>query len=127
ADTNNDHLISQKEAIDAGNLLVGGFFFRADQDGDGTLTREEAQQAREALFQQRPLLRFMLQRANRDNAPEGGEAAAPAASPRQASNAIARLLDANSDQKLQATELRQAVQTGVESVYSVADKNRDGQ
>ena len=35
ADTNNDGQISQKEAIDAGNLLVGGFFFRADQNGDG--------------------------------------------------------------------------------------------
>lgn len=27
ADTNNDGQISQKEATDAGNLLVGGFFF----------------------------------------------------------------------------------------------------
>ena len=38
ADTNNDGQISQKEATDAGNLLVGGFFFRADANGDGTLT-----------------------------------------------------------------------------------------
>jgi len=30
ADVNNDGQISQKEATDAGNLLVGGFFFRAD-------------------------------------------------------------------------------------------------
>jgi hypothetical protein len=39
ADTNNDNLISQKEAVDAGNLLAGGFFFRADANGDGTVTR----------------------------------------------------------------------------------------
>ena len=45
ADTNNDDQISQKEAIDAGNLLVGGFFFRADANGDGVLTAQEAQQA----------------------------------------------------------------------------------
>ena len=38
ADTNNDNLISQKEAVDAGNLLAGGFFFRADANGDGTVT-----------------------------------------------------------------------------------------
>ena len=38
ADTNNDGQISQKEATDAGNLLVGGFFFRADANGDGVLT-----------------------------------------------------------------------------------------
>src|SRR4051812_37613274 len=47
ADTNNDGQISQKEAIDVGNLLVGGFFFRADANGDGILTPEEARQARE--------------------------------------------------------------------------------
>ena len=41
ADTNNDNLISQKEAIDAGNLLFGGFFFRADTNGDGKLTPDE--------------------------------------------------------------------------------------
>ena len=38
ADTNNDNRISQKEAVDAGNLLAGGFFFRADANGDGTVT-----------------------------------------------------------------------------------------
>ena len=63
ADTNNDGQISQKEAVDAGNLLVGGFFFRADTNGDGVLTEQEAQQARESLFAQQPLLRFVLERA----------------------------------------------------------------
>ena len=47
ADSNNDDQISQREAIDAGNLLVGGFFFRADANGDGVLTEQEAQQARD--------------------------------------------------------------------------------
>ena len=47
ADVNNDNRISQKEAVDAGNLLVGGFFFRADANGDGVVSKEEAQQARE--------------------------------------------------------------------------------
>ncbi len=46
ADTNNDNRISQKEAIDAGNLLAGGFFFRADANGDGTVTADEARAAR---------------------------------------------------------------------------------
>src|SRR5439155_15599767 len=63
ADTNNDGQISQKEAVDVGNLLVGGFFFRADANGDGTLTPEEARAARESLFQQQPLLRYVLQKA----------------------------------------------------------------
>src|ERR1700742_386348 len=50
ADENNDGQISQKEAIDAGNLLVGGFFFRADKNGDGVLSPEEAKEAREAFL-----------------------------------------------------------------------------
>ncbi len=62
ADTNNDNRISQKEAIDAGNLLAGGFFFRADANGDGTVTADEARAAREALFNQKPLLRFIFEK-----------------------------------------------------------------
>ncbi len=57
ADTNNDGQISQKEAVDAGNLIVGGFFFRADANGDGVLSPEEARAARDTLFRQQPLLR----------------------------------------------------------------------
>ena len=74
ADTNNDNRISQKEAIDAGNLLVGGFFFRADANGDGTVTPEEAQAAREALFNQRPLLRFLFQKSESGHQPAGAAA-----------------------------------------------------
>src|SRR5215468_2426691 len=60
ADTNNDGQISQKEAVDVGNLVVGGFFFRADANGDGTLTPEEARTARENLYSQQPWLRYIL-------------------------------------------------------------------
>src|SRR5262245_12246018 len=75
ADTNNDGQIAQKEAVDVGNLLVGGFFFRADANGDGTLTPEEARAARESLFQQKPLLRYILEKAKPTTAPGGiGEA-----------------------------------------------------
>jgi hypothetical protein len=40
---------------------------------------------------------------------------------------IGNLLDTNRDQKIEATELRQAVQTGVQSLFIVADTNQDGQ
>ena len=40
---------------------------------------------------------------------------------------IGSLLDTNQDQKLEATELRQAVQTGVQALYSIADTNQDAQ
>ena len=119
ADTNNDGQISQKEATDAANLLVGGFFFRADADGNGVLTQEEARAARESLLNQQPLLRFVLSRA---------KAATPAAAgtPNPAM-ALAGLLDTNQDKQIQATELRQAVQSSVQGLYATADTNRDGQ
>jgi len=75
ADTNNDGLVSQKEAIDAGNLMVGGFFFRADKNGDGVLSQEEAKEARDSLFAQQPLLRYVAMKGKAEAAkPEGGNA-----------------------------------------------------
>jgi Ca2+-binding EF-hand superfamily protein len=142
ADTNNDGQISQKEAIDAGNLLVGGFFFRADVNGDGVLTQQEAQQARETLFSQQPLLKFVLERAKPTTTAGGNqaqngqpEAAAATNDPRQLAQRLAsdpmqtitNLLDTNHDQKIESSELRQAVQTGVATLYLVADTNQDGQ
>jgi Ca2+-binding EF-hand superfamily protein len=141
ADTNNDGQISQKEAIDAGNLLVGGFFFRADVNGDGTLTTEEARNARDALFSQQPLLQFVLERARPTNQPEpGGAVNAPgtaqtANGPAQVvkkladnpARTIGEWLDTNRDRNLQSSEVRQGVQTGVQTIFAIADHNADGQ
>jgi len=122
ADTNNDGQISQKEAIDAANLAVGGFFFRADANGDGVLSADEARQAREAMFAQQPLLRYVASRAKTQANQNGAQGAAtnPAA-------AVGNLLDSNNDKQVQATEVRQAIQTGVQGLFAVADTNRDGQ
>src|SRR5271157_6474057 len=122
ADTNNDNRISQKEAIDAGNLLVGGFFFRADTNGDGVVTPDEARAAREALFNQRPLLRFIFQRGQEAINQEGGANA----SNQQKVN-LKSILDTNHDGNLSASELRQAVQTSVQTLFLAADRNGDGQ
>jgi Ca2+-binding EF-hand superfamily protein len=132
ADTNNDGQISQKEATDVGNLLVGGFFFRADTNGDGTLSPDEARQARETLFNQQPLLRYVLTKAK---PPTPSASTEPAGSPAQVAQSIAanpmqaigNLLDTNHDQKIEAPELRQAVQTGVQLLFASADTNQDGQ
>lgn len=121
ADTNNDNFISQKEAVDAGNLLAGGFFFRADANGDGVVSRDEARAAREALFNQKPLLRFILQRGESALKDQSGADAA-----NQGKTKLIGLLDTNNDGNLSATELRQAVQTGVQSLFLTADRNGDG-
>jgi len=122
ADSNNDGLISQKEAVDAGNLLVGGFFFRADADGNGKVTKEEAEQAQENLFNQRPLLRFLSERAKQETTQQGDNAKID-----QAKQNIMNTVDANHDGALDATELRQAVQTTVQSLFLTADRTGDGQ
>ena len=35
----------QQEAIDAANVIAGGFFFKADKNGDGVLSPDEARRA----------------------------------------------------------------------------------
>jgi Ca2+-binding EF-hand superfamily protein len=122
ADTNNDNRISQKEAIDAGDLLVGGFFFRADANGDGTVTAAEAAAARESLFNQRPLLRFIFERSKDEINRQRSERA-----PGTQQLNLASLLDANHDGNYSAAEVRQAVQNSVQSLFIVADRNGDGQ
>jgi len=121
ADTNHDGQISSKEATDAANLIVGGFFFRADQNGDGALSQEEAKSAREALFAQQPMLRYVVQTGQFQAKQAGNNAAAnPVAS-------IGNLLDSNNDKQLQATEVRGAVETAIQGLFAAADTNRDGQ
>jgi len=129
ADTNNDGQISQKEAVDAGNLLVGGFFFRADANGDGTLTPEEARAAKESLLSQQPLLRYVLQKSkpNNANGNQIGTTGQPNSGVQNPIQMITTMLDSNRDQKIEAPELRQAVQTGVQTLFTVADANQDGQ
>jgi len=137
-DTNNDGQISQKEATDCGNLVVGGFFFRADANGDGTLTHEEAQQARENLFAQQPLLRLVFMKATPKDAAVQRAAGQPANAPADPATTakqvaanpegtIGSLLDTNRDQKIEATEVRQAVQTGVQALFTLCDTNQDAQ
>jgi len=124
ADENNDGQISQKEAVDAGNLLVGGFFFRADKDGNGTLTQDEARSAREAFLASKPWLRYIAETAKTAR-PQGDNATAT-----KNQNLLAGLagaFDTNNDKQLQASELRTAVQTAVQGAFATADTNRDGQ
>ena len=120
-DENNDGQISQKEAVDAGNLLVGGLFFRADANGDGVVSKAEATAARESLLAQKPMLKFLIAKAKTAKATTnpGGGTPDPAA-------VFMGIVDANGDGNLQATEVRQIVQTAVQGLFATADTNRDG-
>jgi len=119
-DGNHDGQISQKEAIDANNMLVGGFFFEADADGNGSVSADEVKTIREEYFHRNPWMRYIVeslrsQRKNQNNSDPN---------PLQA---IAVLLDSNNDKQLQARELRQIVQTATQTYFAAADTSHDGQ
>jgi Ca2+-binding EF-hand superfamily protein len=115
--------------VDAGNLMVGGFFCRADANGDGILTPEEGQAARESLLSQQPLLRYVLEKSKptNGNTAQPGTTTQPSTWAQNPLQAVADMLDSNHDQKIQAPELRQAVQMGVQTLFTIADANQDGQ
>jgi len=127
ADVNHDGQISQKEAVDANNLLVGGFFFQADADGNGTVTQEEAKKVRDTYLNQNPWTRYIVEsmvaqqkNKNKQNNSNQNNQANPF-------QGFASILDSNSDKQIQASELRQMVQTVTQSFFAAADTNRDGQ
>jgi len=125
ADANHDGQISQKEAVDANNLLVGGFFFEADADGNGTVSPEEARTIREQILHQNPWLRYVVesvqaQQRNQQNQQQNNSQPNPLAS-------MVSLLDSNNDKQIQARELRQLVQTFTQTSFAAADTNHDGQ
>jgi len=121
-DENNDGQISQKEAIDAGNLVVGGFFFRTDANGDGVVSQEEARQAHDSFMAQKPMLRFLIGRAKYAKATQNPGSPGT----QDPFNVLLSLVDANNDKQLQANEVRQAIQGTIQGLFASADTNRDG-
>jgi len=122
ADVNHDDQISQKEAVDAANTMVGGYFFQADRDGNGVVSQEEAKAVSDNFFNQNPWLRYAWQsiQSQQKNARNNTNQA-------NAIQGFETLIDSNGDKQIQATELRQMVQTLTQSIFAAADTNRDGQ
>lgn len=120
ADQDHNGLISREEADDAAYHIVGGIFFATDADGDGKVTSNEAQAVRQKVLQNNPLLRFVVRRAQAADgqAAQGGN---------ELVKTVVGLLDGNSDRALSATEVRQVVSTTMQTLYEMADKDRDGQ
>ena len=122
-DENGDNKISQQEATDAGNLFVGGFFFSADTNGDGALSEEEMKKARDAFLKARPWVKYAVEAAEAIQTRQGDASATP----ENQAKAMFAMLDTNRDRQLQATELRQGVQIGIQALYVMIDTDRDGQ
>jgi len=133
ADTNHDGQISQQEAIDSNHLIVGGFFFRADADGNGAVTQEEARAVMDKYLNQNPWLRYVVGSLQAQTQPRQGRQNpnqnqnAPGGTQADPFQSFEALIDTNNDKQIQASELRQAVQTFTQSFFAAADTNRDGQ
>jgi len=116
-DANRDGQISEKEAIDATNRLVGSIFFQADADGNGAVSQEEIQAVRKSFTDQYPWLRTVMESV------EGQQSSGQS----DLLQGITTLLDTNGDRQIQAQEVRQAVQTFAQTYFASADTNQDGQ
>jgi Ca2+-binding EF-hand superfamily protein len=125
ADINHDGQVSQQEAVDAGNLIVGGFFFRADADGNGTVTDQEARAMMSRYLDQNPWVKYVVEslRNQAQNSSRGSQNGGQPGSFR----GIVTLIDTNNDKQIEATEMRQFVQTVAQSYFAAADTNHDGQ
>jgi len=124
ADVNHDGQVSLQEAIDANNLIVGGFFFRADADGNGSVSPEEGRAVTDRYLNENPWVKYIVTTVQAQMRQKKGQTNNNPTNPIQG---VAVLLDTNNDKQIQASELRQLVQTVTQSVFAAADTNRDGQ
>lgn len=113
ADTDGNGQVSRQEAQSMADLLVGGSFFRADENADGTVTPQEGRALRTELIHDHPTLAATLARARQ-------------ATGQTPFKSIAQLLDLEYGKPLTVAEARAAAKTVVSELYTFADSNNDG-
>jgi Ca2+-binding EF-hand superfamily protein len=131
-DANNDGRLSRKEVTHAGDMVIGGFFFTADTNGDGVVSEDEMKQARDDMYRQRPLLRLVIERAKSEAVDQQRSTATTSAAHSQNIGAnpfegLMAMIDSNQDRKIEAGEVRQTIKTTVNGIFNIADTDRDDQ
>src|SRR5262249_27425711 len=109
---------------DANDLAIGGFFFRADTDGNGAVSRQEAKAATDQYLNANPWLKYVVESVAAQGKQKGQAQSGTPADPLEGAGT---LIDNNGDKQVQATELRQFVTSVTQTIFSTADTNRDGQ
>ena len=116
ADADNDGAISKHEAESTMNFVLGGMFFRSDENGDGTITPEEAREVREEFAEKNPAIAALFGYARSVKQATG---AAPFAR-------IAEIVDVDYKESVSAQDVRQASNAALDDLYQVADRDKNG-
>jgi hypothetical protein len=113
ADGDGDGQVSRDEAGGLANFLVGGFFFRGDTNGDGTVTPEEGRKVREGFLNQYPAFAGLFREVK-------------SASGQSPFATIAQLVDIEYGKPLSMAEAHTAARSAVDDLYRAADANHNG-
>lgn len=114
ADADGNGKISRDEAQSASNFVIGGLFFRADQNADGRVTPEEGRKVRNQVTSSHPALASFL----------SGVRDATGQSPFKS---LADALDINYGETLTIQQARKTADEALDGLFRVADGNHDGE
>ncbi len=113
ADADGNRQISKKEAQSFTNFVIGGAFFRADDNGDGVVSPEEGRTLRSEFLEQYSALAMLLNQAR----------SAVGESPFKA---IADMVNLEYGKPLRAEDARAAARGVLDDLFEVADGDENG-
>jgi hypothetical protein len=113
ADANGDGRIDKQEAYSSADFLVGGFFFRADTNNDGTISPDEGRNARSELASRHPQLALAIRTM------AGPDASA-------SMSRLAEVLGVDYSQPVSSKQVRDIGHQAVDQLFVVADRDKNG-
>ena len=115
ADSDRDGQVSKKEAQSFVNFLMGGFFFRADENSDGKVTPQEGRQARQEFAEKHPTIARLLRTAKSVKNETG----------KRPFVRLAEILDVDYPRVVSAKEVRDAAREALDDLYRAVDADED--
>ncbi len=142
SDSNRDGQLAKAEARDALEFMIGGFFFRVDEDGDGKLTPEERSSTQADFAAQYPMVRTLFQVFDEQQVAtslidtlegDGTSVVTLKTAKRRANDVIEALytaVDSDSNDQITREEVEQALANSAANVanntFDFVDANNDG-
>ncbi len=108
-DSDGDGKITRDEANGALNFVIGGFFFRADADADGKITPQERKEARADFAKDHPEVDNLLTSFSKNSAVK----------------ALMTSLDMDFDQTIELKQARSTIREAVNAIFDSVDENAD--